>query len=82
MHRFLDLTQWEHSGRLSSHLILRCLPGHLGQRWTKPRQKGWDGGFAYLQFVQPVLTLGLLVRGLRGRCGTSLEPADGVGEVV
>ena len=40
------------------------------------------GGSAYLQFVQPVLTLGLLVRGLRWRRGVSLEPADGVGEVV
>lgn len=36
----------------------------------------------YLQFVQPVLTLGLLVRGLRWRCGASLEPAEGVGEEV
>lgn len=82
---FLAFSHWVHPGRLSSHFILRCLRSSSATRFYSRKgrifQKEKEGGRrAYLQLLQPVLTLGLLVLFRLGlSSGLGVEPPSDVG---
>ncbi len=64
VHIFFERTHWVQAGRLSSHLILRCLAADRVRHKTNTLVgEGARAGSqsTYLQLLQPVLTFGLLV---------------------
>ncbi len=70
MQIFLDRTHCVHEGRASSHFILRSLDRErkalVGPTLELEKTAtGWDT-CTHLQLLQPVFTLGLLVRALLG----------------